>query len=471
MSEVKLFNTMSRQVEPIKTLKGGEIGMYTCGPTVYDYPHIGNWRAFVFYDILNRAFKSAGYDVKHVLNITDVGHLVSDEDEGEDKLVKAAKKERKTAWDIAKFYTEDFLSGIKALNIITPTFLPRATDYIQQQIDFVKKLETKGFTYQIDDGVYFDTSKLSDYGKLARLDIEKLKAGARVEFNPQKRNVTDFSLWKLTPAGEKRNMEWASPWGRGWPGWHLECSVMAESLLGPTIDLHAGGIDHIPVHHTNEIAQSESANGVEFARYWLHTAHIMIEGQKIAKSASNGYTLKDITDKGFELMALRLLYLQSHYKTESNFSWDNLLAAANRLEALRHLAELRWQPLAKPSEDETELIVRAQTDSLAAMQDNLNTPKVLEILSAITDTLLPTGISQASVDTIIKLLEQTDALLGLQLLTSTPDIDSTTRILIDKRDTARGVQDFASSDKIRDEILTQGIELDDTPSGSLWHRV
>lgn len=470
MTEVKLFNTMSRQIEPLKPLKSGEVSMYTCGPTVYDYQHIGNWRTYVAYDTLKRTLQASGYDVNHVLNITDVGHLVSDEDEGEDKLVKAAKKERKSAWDIAKFYTDDFLTGLKALNIITPTHLPHATDYIQQQIDFVKKLEDKGFTYQIDDGVYFDTSKLSDYGKLARLDIDKLKAGARVEFNPQKHNVTDFSLWKLTPTGEKRDMEWDSPWGKGWPGWHLECSVMAESLLGQSIDLHAGGIDHIPVHHTNEIAQSEAANGVEFAKLWLHTAHLMIDGDKIAKSAGNGHTINDVIDKGFEPVALRLMYLQAHFKTEANFSWDNLSAASNRLNKLRNLAELRWQANAKPSEDETELIIRAQTDSLMAMQDNLNTPKVLEVLSAITDTLSPTGISQASVDVLIKLLEQTDALLGLELLTSTPDIDSDIRQLIDRRDTARDKNDFVSSDKFRDELLARGIKLDDTPAGSLWHR-
>lgn len=475
MSEVRLFNTMSRQIEPLKTLRNHEVSLYTCGPTVYDYPQIGNWRTFVTYDTLVRTLRANDYETKHVLNITDVGHLTGDNegdaDVGEDRMEKAKKRERKTAWDIAKFYTEDFLKGLDALNIIKPNHLPRATDYILQQIDFVKKLETKGFTYQIDDGVYFDTSKLPDYGKLARLDTEKLKAGARVEFNQQKRNITDFALWKLTPSGEKRDMEWDSPWGMGFPGWHLECSVMAETLLGPTIDIHAGGIDHIPIHHTNEIAQSEAANGVEFAHYWLHGAFLTVNEQRIGKSVGNAITLQDITEKGFEPMALRLLYLQSHYQTSANFSWDILEAASNRLKSLRHWAELRWQAISKASEDETELIIRAGSDIALAMADNLNTPKVLEVLSATMNILLPTGISPNSVNEFNKLLKQVDDMLGLELLKSTPNIDSTARKLIDQRDAARAKNDFTSSDKIRDELLTQGLELDDTPSGSQWHRL
>lgn len=475
MAEVKLFNTMSRQVESLKPIKNGQIGMYTCGPTVYDHPHVGNWRAFVFYDTLGRTLSAYGLKVNHVLNITDVGHLTGDNegdaDSGEDRLEKAKNRERKTAWDIAEFYTKAFLEGLNTLNILEPTHLPRATEYIKQQIDFVKRLEHKGFTYQIDDGVYFDTSKLKDYGKLARLDREQLKAGARVEFNPQKRNVTDFALWKLTPEGVKRDMEWVSPWGKGWPGWHLECSVMAETLLGRTIDLHAGGIDHIPVHHTNEIAQSEAANGVEFAHYWLHTAHLMIEGGKIAKSTGNGYTLQDIQKMGYEPMALRLMYLQSHYKTEANFSWDNLAAAQNRLRGIRQLAELRWQTIAKPSEDEAELIVRTRADVMSALGDNLNTPRALEVIAGAVDQLLPTGISADSADSFMDLLQLIDNLLGLNLLKTTGDISAAERELIDQRDNARQRKDYNKSDQLRDQLLKASIELDDTPTGSLWHRL
>lgn len=471
MASIQLYNTLSRQTETFKPLKPGRVTLYTCGPTVYDYPHIGNWRAFVFYDTLSRTLRAHNFEVEHVLNITDVGHLISDEDEGEDKLVKAAKRDHKTAWDVAKFYAKDFQSGLKALNILKPTHMPRATDYIAQQIDFVKRLEAKGFTYQIDDGVYFDTSKLKDYGKLARLDRERLKAGARIEFNPQKRNITDFALWKLTPDGEKRDMDWESPWGKGFPGWHLECSVMAESLLGPAIDIHAGGVDHIPVHHTNEIAQSEAANGNEFAHYWLHTAHLTIDGGKIAKSLGNGVTLQDVVAKGFDPMALRLMYLQSHYKTEANFSWDNLQSAANRLITMRQLAELRWQPIARASEDEAEILVRAKSDLTSTLADNLNTPRALEVIAAVIDQLFPTGISPPSQDQLVDLLQQVDDLLGLNLMASAPDLEPEQRRLMAKRDEARRRGDFTESDKLRDRLQTAGVKLDDTPTGSLWHRI
>lgn len=470
MAEIKLFNTLSRQIEIFKPAKNGNITLYTCGPTVYDFQHVGNWRTYVVYDTLKRTLMSNSHEVNHVLNITDVGHLVSDEDEGEDKLVKTAKKERKTAWEVAKFYSDDFIAGLKKMNIIEPTHMPRATDYIQQQVAFVQRLEAKGFTYQIDDGIYFDTSLVPDYGKLAKLDKEQLKAGARVEFNPQKRNVTDFALWKLSANGEKRDMEWDSPWGKGFPGWHLECSVMAESLLGITLDIHAGGIDHIPVHHTNEIAQSEAANGAEFARYWLHVSHLMIDGAKIAKSAGNGYTLQDIAKKGYGAMALRLMYLQSNYKTQANFSWENLDAAQNRLSTLKRLSELRWQTISKPSEDETELIVRAQAEIARAMSNDLDTPNVLKILSSLSGALLPTGISAASAVAFNNLLDQVDELLGLMLVESTPDISAPEKQLMVERQTAREQGDFKRSDELRDQLIRKQLELDDTSSGALWHR-
>jgi len=473
MPELKLFNTLSRQTGAFKPQRPGHVSLYTCGPTVYDSPHVGNWRTFVFYDTLVRALKANQLEVQHVLNITDVGHLTSDQDEGEDKLAQAASTQRKTAWEVAELYTAEFLAGLEQLNIIRPAHLPRATEFIDQQIAFVKILEDKGFTYQIDDGVYFDTSKSTAYGHLARLDPAKLKAGARVEFNPQKRNVSDFALWKLTPPGQKRDMEWGSPWGKGWPGWHLECSVMAAALLGPTIDIHAGGIDHIPVHHTNEIAQSEAAHdGQPLARVWLHAQHLMVNDAKIAKSEGNGITLADVADKGYDPLALRLMYLQSHYQTSANFSWDVLNAAQNRLQTLKNLAELRWQPINAPSEDEAELIIRAQSGILAALGDNLNTPRALEVLADLIDQLLSGGISAASAETFAGLLQRLDEWLGLKLSDSTPDIDDAAKQTIADRQAARQAGDFKRSDELRDQLAKKlKLELNDTPFGPLWHRL
>lgn len=473
MAQLNLYNTLGRTLQPFKPASPPHVTLYTCGPTVYDYPHVGNWRTFVFYDTLVRTLRAHGLQIEHVLNITDVGHLTNDEDEGEDKLAKAAAKQRKTAWDIAQFYTDDFMHGLELLNIIKPDHLPRATEYIDQQIKFIQNLEGKGFTYQIDDGVYFDTSKLDDYGRLAQLDQDKLKAGARVEFSPQKRNISDFALWKLTPAGQNRDMEWDSPWGKGFPGWHLECSVMAEALLGPTVDIHAGGIDHIPVHHTNEIAQSEAAHdGQPLANIWLHAQHLMVNDAKIAKSEGSGITLQEVTDHGHDLMALRLMYLQSHYQTSANFSWDVLAAAANRLSTLKQLAQLRWQPINQPSEDEAELIIRTGSEVLAALSDNLNTPKALEVIATLVDQLSSSGISPDSLDMFNKLLNQLDDWLGLKLVDSTPDIKPEAKELIAQREAAREQQDFARSDELRDELATKHhLELNDTPRGALWRWV
>lgn len=468
---IKLLDTMTDQLQ---SLPSGQstISMYTCGPTVYDDPHVGNWRTFIFYDTLHRVLLDSGLKVNHVLNITDVGHLVSDEDEGEDKLVQAAERERKTAWDIAAHYTDNFYRDLERLNILKPTRLPKATDYIQAQIDLVKLLELKGVTYLIDDGVYFDTAKIDDYGKLAKLDAAALKAGARVEFNPQKRNQTDFALWKFSRADEKRDMEWDSPWGKGFPGWHLECSAMALELLGPTIDIHAGGIDHIPVHHTNEIAQSETATGKKpFAKIWVHAEFLKINEQKIAKSAGNGVTIDDVIAKKFEPLSLRLMLLQSHFKTEANFSWDNLTAATNRLITLRQLAELRFQPLKFPSEDEQELLVRTQADMRRQLQDNLNTPRALATLAEAADILSASGLSNDGLIKFEALLKFVDNVLGLDLAAKTADITAAQKALVAERESARQDQDYTGADKARDELAGQGIVLNDTPHGVIWHRI
>jgi cysteinyl-tRNA synthetase len=300
-----------------------------------------------------RVLQANGNEVTRVMNITDVGHLVSDADDGEDKLEKGAKREGKTAWEVAKFYADDFIAGMDSLNLITPTHLPRATDYIPQQLELIRILKEKGFTYQIDDGIYFDTLKFPTYANFASLDLGAQKAGARVEFNPEKHHPSDFALWKFSPKDENRDMQWETPTDlleapttqttMGFPGWHLECSAMAMSLLGETIDIHTGGIDHIPVHHTNEIAQSEAATGKKFSNFWIHNNHLKVDGTKISKSLGNGYTLSDLEQKGYSPLDLRLFVLQSHYRTEGNFTFENLTAAANRRRNWRNVAALRHQ--------------------------------------------------------------------------------------------------------------------------------
>jgi cysteinyl-tRNA synthetase len=338
---MKLYNTLSRQIETITPIKPPVVTVYTCGPTVYDFPHIGNWFTFIRYDIVVRTLQTSGFAPRWVMNITDVGHLVSDADEGEDKLEKGARREGKTAWDVAAYYTDYFTSGLKRLRFTQPTYLPKATAHISEQIDLIRTLETKGYTYKTSDGIYYDTSKFPHYADFARLDIDEQQAGARVDFNPEKRTASDFALWKFSPADQQRDMEWDSPWGRGFPGWHVECSAMSMKYLGETLDIHAGGIDHIPVHHTNEIAQSEGATGKQYAHIWMHTNHISVEGEKISKSLGNGLTLEDLENHHIDLQAFRLHVLESHYRSQSKFSWTSLEAAQNRLHHWREVADLK----------------------------------------------------------------------------------------------------------------------------------
>lgn len=465
---MKLYNTLTRKIEEIHPLKPPVVTIYTCGPTVYDYPHIGNWFTFVRYDTLVRTIMQSNFAAKWVLNITDVGHLVSDADEGEDKLEKGAKREGKTAWDIAKFYTDYFAQGLKRLNISTPTYMPKATENINEQIALIEKLEEKGFTYQIDDGVYFDTSKFTKYADFAQLDLDEQQAGARVEHNSQKRNATDFALWKLSPKDKQRDMEWESPWGKGFPGWHLECSAMALKYLGETIDIHAGGIDHVPVHHTNEIAQSESATGKLTAQIWMHTNHITLSGAKISKSIGNVINLEDIENQNISLLALRLHILESHYRSQSRFSWESLEAANNRLNTLRDFAVLRFQPI-NLDRDNSADIAGAGEQILAAMRDDLNTPSALARLSAIQNKLENDLLSQKELKAFEDLLRLLDYLLGLNLADQ-EDITPGQKNLIAQRQEARANKDWARADMLRDQLLQRGVGVRDTDNGQIWYR-
>jgi cysteinyl-tRNA synthetase len=333
---IKLYNTLTRKKEVFRPLKNRQVGIYTCGPTVYLYQHIGNLRSYVFPDILKRALEIEGYKVKQVINVTDVGHLTSDADEGEDKIEMAARREKKSAKQIAEYYFKIFRSDLRKLNISEPNIWSKATEHIKEQIELIKKLEKKGYTYKTSDGIYFDTSKLKDYGKLARLDIKGLKAGKRISVR-EKRNKTDFALWKFSEKPGTRQQEWKSPWGIGFPGWHIECSAMSMKYLGTLFDIHTGGEDHISIHHPNEIAQSEAATGKPFVKYWLHGAFLIFRGEKVSKSTGGLYTLSELEEKGYSPLDLRYFFLSAHYRKPLNFTFKNLDYAKNSLQRLREI--------------------------------------------------------------------------------------------------------------------------------------
>lgn len=462
---LKFYNTPSRKIEEFKPLNPENVKVYTCGPTVYASPHIGNWVAFIYWDILVRALRLNGYNVTRTMNITDVGHLVSDEDEGEDKLEKGARREGKTVWEVAEFYTNEFLEGMRDLNLITPENLSKATDFIPEQIEIIENLSKKGFTYKTSDGIYFDTAKFPKYADFAHLDLENLKAGARVNFNPEKKNLSDFALWKWSPKDKKRGMEWEYCGRMGFPGWHLECSAIAINTLGETIDIHTGGIDHIPVHHTDEIAQSETFTGKTFSNYWLHCNHMTSEGKKISKSLGNGFTLEQIVSQGFSPMDFKMFVLQSQYRTESNFSFENLKSAQNRLKNWQNIASLRWQV---KGNDGTIPSLATKQIILEEVNDNLDTPKALAKIDEIFGEIIKANPEKLNYDNLLELIEFIDELLGLNLITSTPDIPDEIKMKIIERNNARAEKNWAKSDEIRDELLSKNIILRDTPKKSFW---
>jgi cysteinyl-tRNA synthetase len=480
-----LFNTLTQKREEFAPLSNDKVTLYTCGPTVYDYPHVGNWAAYIYWDILVRTLLANDFRVERVMNITDVGHLVSDADDGEDKLEKGARREGKTAWQIAEFYAEDFVKGMEKLGLIPPEHTVKATDFIDQQLELVSILKEKGYTYQTSDGIYYDTSKFSSYADFAHLDLAAQKAGARVESNEEKRNPSDFALWKFTPAGQKRDMEWETPHEffdlpgdqiiMGFPGWHLECSAMAMSILGATIDIHTGGIDHIPVHHTNEIAQSQAASGKTFANYWLHNNHLKIDGGKVSKSLGNGYTLQNLEKKGFSGLDLRLFILQGHYSNEGNFTFDNLTAAKNRRKNWQSYAALVHQTHDRLDDDDKKNKSDAHVSLIAgeaalkeALSDNLNTPEAFRIIDESFSKLDGVSLDHIHHRGLVSFVQAIDNLLGLQLLSTTPDVSDDAKRAIIAREQARKVKDWATSDTLRDELLKNDIVINDTPHGPVW---
>jgi len=457
-----LWNTLHRKLEPFTPIEEGKVGMYTCGLTVYDRGHIGNLRCFLFEDVLHRTLLFLGYSVKHVMNITDVGHLVSDGDEGEDKMEKGSRRTGKTAWEIAREYEDWFLKDIKAVGMLMPDALPRATDHIQEQIEIVKVLEEKGFAYKTSDGMYFDTAKFPDYGKLSGQKLSEKEAGARVEVNEEKRNPTDFALWKFTPAGVKWQMEWESPWGKGCPGWHIECSAMAAKYLGQPFDIHCGGVDHIPVHHENEIAQSEAAYDKALANYWLHSEFITVDGQKMSKSLGNGYTLQDITDRGFDPVAYRYFCLGAHYRSKINFTWEALEGAQNALRKIQ-----RWVVDYKKTQAENQGAPNEAVlaEFRSAIAEDLNTPKALALVHG----LLRMPPSDAEAPTAYSTMREMDRVLGLGVedwLPSNEVIPAEIQALSEARLAARASKQWAESDRLRDELKAKGWLVEDSATGS-----
>jgi cysteinyl-tRNA synthetase len=465
---MKLYNTLTRQIDEIRPLEAGKIGIYTCGPTVYEYAHIGHWFTYIRMDSLVRALQAEGYDITWVMNITDVGHLVSDADDGEDKLEKGAKREGKTAWEVADYYTRDFLECMEILRIQEPTYIVKATDHIKQQIKLIEKLEEKGYTYVIDDGVYYDTSKFAGYAAFAGLDLDEQQAGSRVSFNDQKKNTSDFALWKFSPQDHKRDMEWNSPWGTGFPGWHIECSAMSMEYLGESFDIHTGGIDHIPVHHTNEIAQSEAATGHRFANYWMHSNHVSVEGEKISKSLGNGVRLQTLLGQGITADAIRLHVLESHYRSQSKFSVESLQASSNRLKHWQAVAALSWQPQPKAPQTMTAIHATA-TKIQASLAKDLSTPQALSLVDELFSELEVSLISEATLTPFKEFLDYLTAVLGIGL--AQHDINSEQKQLIAERLLARNEKDWTRSDEIRDRLLEDKIGLRDTASGAIWFRL
>ncbi len=473
---MKLYNTLTRRVEEIVPIDPKAVSLYTCGPTVYDYYHIGNLRNAVFNDTIRRALESSGLKVHHVMNITDVGHLVSDEDEGEDKLEKSAAREGKTVQQVADFYTKAFKHDMAQLNVLAPNAYKssryqdtyaRATEFIDDQIALVKELIDKGFAYKTEHAIYFDVAKLESYGQLSGQKlIDKETARKEVVSDPHKHHPYDFAVWFFTIGRYKdHSMHWPSPWGDGFPGWHLECSAIIHATLGDPVDIHTGGVDHIGTHHPNEMAQTEAAFGHRLANYWVHNEFILVDGAKMAKSKGNSYTLKDVTDKGFDPLALRMLYLQSHYRSELNFSWENLEAAQNALKSVYEWADLQFQTFSY------EKLNTNYTEAVAAFKyeiiNDLKTPAALAFLSGMIKRTEEFGIGSGAIAQALPIIE---SYLGIGL-TERTDISTDQTELLNQRLEARQNKDWVKSDKLRDQLKDQGVGVRDTDHGQVWYRL
>lgn len=449
---LRLYDTYTRRLRDFKPLHPPKVGLYTCGPTVYDYAHIGNLRTYVFEDILRRVLEFNGYSVRHVMNITDVGHLVSDADTGEDKMEKGSRRTGKSAWEIADEYTQAFKDDMYHLNLLEPTIWCRATDHIDGQIGFIQCIEKNNFTYRTSDGIYFDTSKLENYGYLARLDIEGLQAGTRIDMG-DKKHTTDFALWKFSPKDHKRQMEWDSPWGTGFPGWHIECSTMSSMYLGNFFDIHCGGEDHISVHHTNEIAQTEACHGTRLASFWLHGYFLQFGDDRMAKSSGGFLRLQSLIERGYDPLAYRFFLLSANYRAKLKFSWKSLDGAAKALERLRTVS-YEW---GEPGEVDEVSVERF----LLEINEDLNMPRALAITWELVKSDFPDATKKAT-------LLMYDKVLGLGLEEWQPEeeyVPDEVMAAVYERQQARSEKRWKEADDLRDQIMASGFEIEDSPEG------
>lgn len=481
---LQLYNTMGRSLQEFIPIEEGKAGFYGCGPTVYNFAHIGNLRAYVFQDILERTLEFLEYEVTHVLNVTDIGHLSNDADDGDDKMVKTAQERGKSVLEIAQFYTDAFFVDLERLNIKPPTVICKATEHISDMIALIKRLEERGHTYIADGNVYYDISTFPDYGKLALLNLDELKAGARIDIDANKRNPYDFVLWFTKSKFENQALVWDSPWGKGYPGWHIECSAMSMKYLGEQFDIHTGGIDHVPIHHTNEIAQSEGATGKQWVRYWLHNEFLILDKGKMSKSSGGFLTLQSLIDAGYDPLDYRFFLLGAHYRSQIMFSWEAMDSARNARKALiQRVAKLYAQTDCERIErvSRENLLPEAQAalaDFVNAIESDLSTPRAL---SALQMAIKDTSISAEQALYIVSLM---DSVLGLRLTESAQKFalqaeknvhtedgqNSEIDQLIKERNEAKKSKNYAKADEIRSILKERGIILEDTAQGTVWKR-
>lgn len=486
---LSIYNTLSREKEPFVPITPGEVGLYTCGPTVYNYAHIGNLRTYIFEDVLTRVLRYDGYEVKHVMNITDVGHLTSDADEGEDKMIKAMRREGKSAWDIARFYTDAFMHDIERLNIRPPDVICKATEHIPEMQDLIQCLFDDGHAYVLADGIYYDVATFPAYGALSKQSLEDLEAGARVEVNTDKRNVVDFALWKTNQPTHA--MQWDSPWGRGFPGWHIECSAMSMKYLGETFDIHCGGVDHIPIHHENEIAQSEGCTHKPFVHYWMHAEFLLINAGKMSKSAGavgqqrdmgegieplnqgGGFlTLQKLVDYGYDPIAYRYFCFSAKYRAQLNYTDDSMHAAVKALEGLYDFVARATEMPTQDNAGDDEWQQPFKKRFVAAINDDLNMPGAL----AAVHELVTEANRREQPAAVLPTLYDWDAVLGLRLREKAEErlseqLSAELQKLLDERQEARKARDFSRADDLRAQLREAGVEIEDTAQGVRWKRV
>ncbi|MGD0729232.1 MAG: cysteine--tRNA ligase [Candidatus Micrarchaeaceae archaeon] len=476
---MRIYNTLTHKKQEFESIMEKYVGMYTCGPTVYNFAHIGNMRAYIVADLLKRVLIYNGYEVNHAMNITDVGHLVSDANLGEDKMRIGAEREHKTVYEIAEFYTEKFMEDFKRLNLIMPNIIAKATAHVNEMLELIYRLDEKGYLYKVETGMYYDTSKFKNYGQLMNLSFEELNnylvAGARVERASGIKNTTDFAVWRFSKPDVK-DMVWDTKYGKGFPGWHIECSAMSMEYLGEHFDIHTGGVDHLPIHHTNEIAQSESATKKKFVNFWVHNEYLLINGKKISKSLHNFYTLQDLIDKGYSANSYKYLILSSHYKSQANFTMEALENASNTLNGIySFIKKVSDSKGAKNNILLMEKVNKIKKEFFEFINDDLDTPQALSKMhTLITETNKFPELGKADANAILASLMEFDKILGLNFEEhmKKQEISNEIRELIEKRNKLRNEKKFAESDKIRKKLKEDyNVEIEDNAQGTSWHRL